>query len=177
MLAVEELSNLENNLMPVLKTRFQEIVTYLNRTGKLEDWMQLMQLDYLVETAPAYSTYKNGKIVVIGESKINECVMQGIAKKLGIDSKRLEFCLGYDEAKTADYKKLQYQPQYSLVLFGAMPHSCVGKGNFSSVIARMEQSVGFPPVIRIGGDLKITRSSFRMALEEAIKNSYISIKG
>ena len=161
--------------MPVLKNRFQEIITRLNRMNKLDDWLHLMQLDYLVDAETTRSSYKNGKIVVIGDSKISECVMLGIVKKLGIDGKRLEFCLGYDEAKTADYNKLQYQPQYSLVLFGALPHSSVGKGNFSSVISRMEQSAGFPPVIRIGGDLKITRSSFRIALEEAISRKYISV--
>ena len=52
-----------------------------------------------------------------------------------------------------------------------MPHKTSGTGDFSSAITRMEQDEGFPPVIRLGSnDLKISKSSFKAALEEAINS-------
>lgn len=175
-LGIAELADLETSLSAIFSERLTEIITRLNRTDKLNTWLELMGLTNLLEPEFSYHAYKTAKIIVIGESPIREKDLIGIAKSLSIDTKRFEFCLDYNEAKSFNFEKLRYNPNYSLALVGAMPHKTSGTGDFNSAIARMEQEEGFPPLIRIGlTDLKITKTSFKTALEQAIDNGYITI--
>ena len=55
-----------------------------------------------------------------------------------------------------------------------MPHSTAGKGDSSSAIANMENASGYPKVIRLGSnELKITKTNFKMALQEQQAIGYI----
>lgn len=173
MLGVVELTELEQKLQDTLAERLLEILTRLNRTEKLNTWLELMGLTDLLRPDTSYQPYKNAKIVVIGESQIKLNVLKAIIKKLGIDFKRFEFCLDYDKAKSFNFNKLHYDSHYSLVLVGAMPHKTFASGNFSSAIARMEQEEGFPPVVRFK-DLKITKNNFEEALKESLNAGYIT---
>ena len=93
-----------------------------------------------------------------------------VAKKLGIDKKRFEFYLDYEDAKTFNFRKMQWQPSYSLIMVGPMPHSGAGKGYGSSIISTLENEDGYPPVVRLGSNsLKITKSDFKAKLEEMIE--------
>lgn len=175
-LDVAALTDLETSLSDIFSERLTEIISRLNRTDKLNTWLELMGLTNLLEPEISYHAYKTAKIVVIGESHLKEKILTGIAKTLGIDTNRFEFCLDYTEAKSFNFEKLRYNPNYSLLLVGAMPHKTSGTGDFSSAITRMEQDEGFPPVIRMGSnDLKISKSSFKAALEEAINAGYITV--
>ena len=76
---------------------------------------------------------------------------------------------------TSDFRKMQYAPQYRLVLFGPVPHSGHGKGDSGSIIAELEKSPAYPRVERMisGNELKITKSNFREMLERLIREDYI----
>lgn len=150
-------------------------VTYANRSGDLEELLAKWELVDLIPQTSAYKTKKDGKIVVVGATEVKENVLNGIIKSLGLDKNRFEFCLDYDKAKTFQYKKLRYNPDYRAVIFGPVPHSSFGKNNSGSVIAEMQNREGYPLVeVLVGnGALKITKSNFREKLEELIERKYI----
>lgn len=173
MLGVVELTELEQKLQDTLAERLLEILTHLNRTEKLNTWLELMGLTNLLQPDTSYRPYKNAKIVIIGEAQIKENIISAIIKKSGININRFEFCLDYNDAKSFNFNKLRYNSQYSLVLVGAMPHKTSGTGDFSSAIARMEQEEGFPPVVRFK-DLKITKTTLKEALQESLNAGYIT---
>lgn len=173
MLGVAELNELEKSLQDTLAERLLEIITRLNRTDKLNTWLELMGLTDLLQPDTSYRPYKNAKIVVIGEAQVKENIIMQTIKKSGININRFEFCLDYNDAKSFNFNKLRYNSQYSLVLVGAMPHKTSGTGDFSSAIARMEQEEGFPPVVRFK-DLKITKTTLKEALQESLNAGYIT---
>ena len=82
--------------------------------------------------------------------------------------------MDYKQIVSYPFSKLQYNPDYRLVIVGAMPHSTAGKGDSSSAIADMEKGNGYPKVIRLGSnELKISKSNFKKALQEQQSINYI----
>jgi len=69
-----------------------------------------------------------------------------------------------------DIDSLKYNFNYSLILIGPVPHSLKGKDSYSSIITRMENEIGFPPVFRLNStnELKITKTSIKDAIQQAI---------
>ena len=63
-----------------------------------------------VEKEP-FEFYKNGKIVVVGGTEVKEEVLSSIAKNMGIDKNRFEFCLDYKSAQKFEFNKLYYANQ------------------------------------------------------------------
>ncbi len=161
-------------LEEVIDSITQKIIL-ANRIGTLENLLQQWGFDSLLRNDSVYETNKDGKIVVIGQAEVKINVLEGIIKSLHLDKSRFEFCLDYNDSKTFNYKKLQYSPNYRVVMFGPVPHSSVGKRDSSSVIAEMKNREGYPKVITLndGNELKITKTNFRMALENLIKENYI----
>ena len=174
MLNTSELLELEEAMTLELRDGLTGILSRLNRFGQLENLLDLLGMRHLLQKESGYEVYKSGKIIVIGQSEVKQDVLLAVAKKQGIDKSRIELYLDYEDAKTFNFKKMQWQPSYSLVIVGPMPHSALGKGDYSSVIAAMEQEDGYPPVIRLGnGTLKITKSGFRDKLKELIGNGML----
>lgn len=172
MLTINELMDLEDNLRVALEDNLTGILANLNRQEKLGELFSLLGLSSLLNVAAeSNGTFlKNGRIVVIGASEVPERHLMGVAKSLGIDKDRFEFYLDYEDGKKFEYSKLYYQSNYSLVMVGPMPHSSTGKGDYSSAIAAMEATEGYPPVMRIeiSGLRAISKSAFRMKLQEAL---------
>ena len=175
MLSIEQLEDLDERLKYELDEHLTQILTRLNREGRLDELLEILGLSDLLKSEPMYTCFDNGKIVVLGESNVAEAVLLSIAKALGLDKKRFEFHLGYDEAKMFDGRKMQWNPAYSLVLVGPMPHSGTSKDDASSVITALENTEGYPPVIRLGSNsLKISKSDFRAKLTEAMQKKLIA---
>ena len=174
-LAIEELSALEDEIMSVLPDRITAILSKLNRSGRLEELLELLGMEDLLKQEQDFYSYKEGKIVVVGGTDVKEEVLLSIAKNLGIDKSRFEFCLDYKQIQKFDFRRMQYAPQYRLVLFGPTPHSGHGKGDSGSIIAELEKSSAYPRVERLisGSELKITKSNFRKMLERLIEEDYI----
>ena len=177
MLMINELMELEDRLHDELDENLTGILANLNRQGRLGDLLSLLGLQHLldVESEPDGTFLKNGRIVVIGASEVPEKHLQGVAKSMGLDKDRFEFYLDYEDGKKFEYSKLYYQSNYSLVMVGPMPHSSSGKCNYSSAIAAMEATEGYPPVMRIeiSGLRAISKSAFRMKLQEALDTGII----
>lgn len=146
-----------------------------NRAGTLKDYLKSIQLyDEIYGYEEELTSYPYGKILVIGDSKVKKNQLVGILKKLGLEEDRFEFILGYDEAGKYDFRKLKYS-EYRVILAGPMPHSTIGKGEYGSIIEKMKRDRGYPRVeeIFVNSKLKITKTSFRKALEELLEEGYI----
>jgi len=175
LLSIEQLEDLDDRLKYELDEHLMQILTRLNRENRLLDLLEILGLTDLLKPEPMYSCFDNGKIVVLGESNVPEAVLLSIAKNMGIEKKRFEFHLGYNEAKMFDGRKMRWNPAYSLVLVGPMPHSGTSKGDASSIITALETSDGYPPVIRLGtNSLKISKSDFKAKLTEALQKKLIA---
>lgn len=174
-LVIEELSALEDEIMSALPNSITAILSKLNRSGRLEELLELLGMEDLLEQEQDFYSYKEGKIVVVGGTDVKEEVLLSIAKTLGLDKSRFEFCLDYKQIQKFDFRKMQYAPQYRLILFGPAPHSGHGKGDSGSIVAELEKSPAYPRVERLisGNELKITKSNFRDMLERMIKEDYI----
>lgn len=174
LLGIEELSELEELLRAEINSNLIEIITRLNRTDRLEELLELLGLDYLLKSDNGYRVFKSGKIIIIGYTDVKAEVLMSVAKALGIAKDRFEFYLEYEDAKKFNFRNIQWQPSYSAVLVGPMPHSGASKGDYSSVISAIESEEGYPPVIRMGSNaLKITKSDFKCKLQEMISAGII----
>lgn len=145
----------------------ESLTTLLTKIG----WADLLMEDDL-----GFYSYPSGKIVVLGGSECSEKRLLGVAKELGFAKKRFEFCLDYEDTVRYNYRKLQYQPQYSVVLAGPTPHKTSGTGEYSSMITALENEPGYPKVIRLTANqaLKITKSNFKAALQELLDTGYLA---
>ena len=92
-LAIEELSALEDEIMSVLPDRITAILSKLNRSGRLEELLELLGMEDLLKQEQDFYSYKEGKIVVVGGTDVKEEVLLSIAKNLGIDKADLSFVL------------------------------------------------------------------------------------
>lgn len=74
--------------------------------------------------------------------------------------------------------KYQYNDDYSLIIVGPIPHSMRGMGEYSSIIAKMEQEDGYPPVIRAnnGNGLKLTVSMVKHIINDNVDNGCIAVE-
>lgn len=161
-----------NELDPIIAQATQKIM-FANRVGTLDALLQTWGL--LTEYEEEYPRYKSGMIVVLGSSAIKKEELIGICKSYGIDKTRLEFCLDYDAMVKYDFSKLCNTAKYSAVIIGPIPHSTCGKERFSSAITALERDRDFPAVKRLvsGQKLKITKSNFKAAIEELLKEDII----
>lgn len=174
-LDISELFELEEALKKALDENLTGILTRLNRSGQLEELLDLMGLSELIHEDAGYKPYKNGKIIVIGESSVKEEALAAVAKKLNLDKSRFIFCLSYEDAKKFNFKKAQWTPTYSAIMVGPMPHSGVSKGSYSSIITAIESGDGYPPVVRMGSNkLNISKSDFLSKLQEMIDRKIIA---
>lgn len=108
----------------------------------------------------------HSKILVIGGQELGVNIMQGIAKMYGFDKKDFEF-VDYDKAK--DFTdRIRKDGKYRAVIFGACPHKTTGLAGYSSTFEKMKNESGMPYAADArskSGKLKVTKESFRSALE------------
>ena len=155
----------------LLGGKLEEVMTFMNRSGKLESFMQLIGLESLLNAEIIYNPRAKGKIVVIGDSKISNEVIWSIGKRYNLPKNRFEIHPEYDDAKRFNYRKMRNSNGYAAVVFGATPHSTACKGTYSSVVSAMENEEGYPPAFRMD---KITKSSFGGLIESLIEQGTIA---
>lgn len=174
MVDVVELFEAKDGILQYINENIIGVLTTLNRTERLDDLFQLlgMQNPFLKERV--FQTNKRGKIVVLGQSSVSQSDLLVSAGKMGFDKSRFEFHLGYEEMKSFNVRKYQYQFSYAAVLAGPMPHSGVGKGDYSSVLTAMENGEGYPIVVRMGeNELKISKSGFQRILQTLLDDRVV----
>lgn len=176
-LSCAELDDLEASILEQIPLRLTAALTKANRIGELEELIRLLGMEDLLNPASGYETYRKGKILVIGDSAVSNDKLAAIATSLKFDKSRFEFELDYEQIVRYNFSDLQYNANYRVVMFGPVPHSCVGKAESSSIITEMERADGYPRIIRLCGNqgLKITKTSFRSALEDLINQGYLAV--
>lgn len=176
MLDTNEILKLEEIMREEVEENLLYWLTRLNRAGDLEQWLDMIGMASLVKTEPLFKPHKSGKIIVIGESRVKQKDLLVAAKKQGYEKNRFEFYTSYEELKSEDFRFLQFNPDYCLILVGPTPHK--GKtmeGGYSSVISALDQPEMYPPLLRLGNDtLKITKASFVDGLNTARQKGWVS---
>lgn len=105
------------------------------------------------------------RIIVVGESRAAEAHLLGICKAMGLEKDQVDFRLSYKAFDSLDIGSLQYNDSVAGILIGPVPHKVPGQDDPVQALMRGE---GYPPTIRVetsSGELKITKSSFKEALE------------
>ncbi len=167
------------DIMVEASNRLNREIREAFKRGNLEGYLDSIGMRDLfpVPEEPIFQTDPEGKILVIGEARIKEQQIYGCFKEFGITKDRVVLKTRYYEAKTFSFKDLQYNPNYRLILFGPVPHSVEGKGDSSSIIAQMENSDGYPKVVRLsdGHGLKLTKTSLKRAIAREIDSGYLVV--
>ena len=175
MLDVNGLAMLEDSLKEIFDSDLTAILSKLNRGGQLESFLEIIGYPELSpEYGNSYRPKSTGKILIVGGCSVDNTTIYKTAKALGISKNRLELCLDYKLASKYNYSKLQYNPDYPVILFGPIPHSGHEKDDYGSIIAAIENKEGYPKVVRLGSnELKITKSNLKEALNNLIKDGII----
>lgn len=158
--------------------RFHTQIKRAYKKGNLEGYLSSIGMHELFpseEELTFYDTNPQGKILIIGDAKIKDNEIYGCLKEYGITKDRIELHLGYREVKNYSFNKIQYNPNYRLILFGPIPHSGKGKHDKSSIINQIESTDGYPRVIRLsdGHGLKLTKTSLKNAVSQEIESGYL----
>lgn len=117
-----------------------------------------------------HNLLKNGrkKIMVLGTTNLSAEVMRGIViKEYGFDEGDFEYETDYQKVVHASGRIIN-STKYRAIIFGCCPHSVTGKGKWSGLIERCKQEKEIYTVDarNISGNLKVTKASFRNALNE-----------
>ncbi len=175
-LDIDALFELEEQITERLVQNVEQILIKLNQEEKLETFLDLIGMrDLLGDDSITWPN--DGKIIIVGASEVSKDVLLGIAKQYGISKDRFEFHLEYEDAKTYNFEKARWSWNYCCIMVGPMPHSGVSKGEFSSIITRLEREDGFPPIVELSdqnGKLKITKTSFKEAIKHAVGEGLIA---
>ena len=150
------------------------------KNGSLENYLSNIGMGDIYpveEETPLYDTDPNGKILIIGDGMIKEHVIYGCLKDFNIPKERIETYLDYESAKNFSFNRIQYNPNYRLILFGAVPHSGKGKHDKSSIISQIESDDGYPKVVRLTDShgLKMTKTSLKDAIHKEIISGYLAV--
>lgn len=103
-------------------------------------------------------------ILVLGALKGRKSDYQMTAKKLNIPENNIEFVDDYSKMHSYNAEQLRYSDRYSDIIIGPTPHSIKNKGDFSSIIAMIENNPKeYPKLLKAiaNNSLKITTSNFK----------------
>ncbi len=114
---------------------------------------------------------RNGKILVLGASALDQNTMNGIAKLYGFHKKDFEYETDY--TKVVNFSgRINNSARYVAIIFGACPHKVAGLGDWSSIIEKCRQCEDMPCAYDArshSGELKVTKESFKTALWNVCK--------
>ena len=140
-------------------------VTEANAENKIKEI--LIKYGLVDEIEYPYYDINNGKILVVGDSRVSKNDLIGIAKQYGIKESRIDFQLDYTRLHNYNFGNLRNSFTYSDVLVGPLPHKVEGIEGFSSFLAMVESNPEeFPMITRLesSNELKITKESFKNGL-------------
>lgn len=132
----------------------------------------------LEELTPEIDNFQpSGDIYILGNLRIKDNIVYQIFKSSSVDVSRVKIVKGYDEFKRYNFNRFQYDTSIRLIFVGPMPHSTRDRGEYSSVISKMEMEEGFPKIVRLGteGSLKVTKTNLKEAIAKEIELKYLDI--
>ncbi len=69
-LTIEELSELEDKIIEELPYKITAVLSKLNRSDRLEEFLEMIDMTELLEKKQDFYSYKEVKIVVFGGTKV-----------------------------------------------------------------------------------------------------------
>ena len=108
------------------------------------------------------------KILVIGQVEVSKDKLLGISKNYGYEKNDFVFWDDYSKIKSYAERMNSGSLSFMGIIAGPMPHKVSGLGEHSSLIEKMKQP-GYPHMEEArseSGELKLTKHSFRKALEK-----------
>ena len=168
-LSAYELYDLQHVMMERMSDCLLPAITAANRTGDLANLLSLLGMGDLI--ADESVSFQPTRVVVLGDSMVNESKLRSIVRKNGYDPEQFDFVLGYNELKHFNFGKLRDSYTYRAVMVGPMPHSTPGKYDSSSAVTEMKAHPElYPPVIELRDStgLKITNNSFAQGLTKLV---------
>ncbi|MGI6614078.1 MAG: hypothetical protein ACOX3M_06910 [Saccharofermentanales bacterium] len=164
-------------ILPEAGFRFQRKIQLVYENGDLEAFLIEMGMEDLLPHKDDWqrSTDPLGKILIVGDSAIQEKDIYGCAKACGIEKARIVLLLDYEKIARYDFSQHQYKTDVRLILFGPTPHSGVSRGSYESIISNIENSDGYPKTVRLTNahGLKISKTSLKEALLTEIESAYL----
>lgn len=108
------------------------------------------------------------KILVIGQTEVSTEKLLGISKDYGYEKSDFVFWDDYSKIKSYAERMEGGSLSFIGIIAGPMPHKVSALGEHSSLLEKMKQA-GYPHMEEArseSGELKITKHSFRKALEK-----------
>lgn len=184
---MEEMEKYIDELLNIIETeehknRFQ--INELQRKNEEYKRAMVQMRDYVSEnlqinsnaSSPSeFNLIRNHKKILVVGGELGTNIMLGIAKSYGLAKSDLEF-IEYDKAKTYT-DRIRRDGKYSAVIFGSCPHKTVANAGYSSVIEKLKQLDSMPFVVDArtqSGKLKMTKDSFKRALQEICDNMQVA---
>lgn len=157
------------DLVQILDKIYQKLTKEVSSAYYNGNIDELLSKYGIEEVGHFHYNYNNSKIIVIGESRVNKSDLKYIAKKNGIDPKRIEFELEYEKLTNYNFEKFKYNMSYSDVLIGPIPHKVKGLDASASFLSMVrEHPEDYPKIIELrdANELKISKQSFLNGLLE-----------
>lgn len=189
---LEELEHLNRELMQIVETRTMQSDEEIRKLKeKVKEYQEVIvqirlfnEAEQINEESEEKSDNnlghdllgKNKQILVLGDTQIGIDKMQGIAKKdYGFGKHDFDFITDYDKVVHAA-KRIQNSDRYAAIIFGCCPHK-VKNTNWSSIIEQFKNCM--KDIVTVdartqSGQLKITKESYRKALDVICNNLYLS---
>jgi hypothetical protein len=175
-LSLEELDLLESNIIDILNDEgLLPTLIRLNRNERLNEFLEMLgHPELLSGQGNCFSAPADGKIIILGESMVDDADIYSAFKEFGIGKHRVELHTRYNLG-SFNIQTLKFSMNYALILLGPVPHSLEGKGNHSSIISTIEREAGYTRSIRLtaNNELKITKTSIKNAISTALEKGWI----
>ncbi len=115
---------------------------------------------------------KKGRILVLGAASLDEKTMSGIAKQYGFEKKDFVYEIDYEKVKSMA-GRVSYGERFAAIILGACPHKVSMLGDYSSFVEKCKNDENLPDTYETrtnSGELKLTKESFRKALEAMMRD-------
>lgn len=160
----------------IIAEAMSRITTEMLREQTDEQFCMLLEsfglIDLVSNHLPYFpDTQKNGKIILFGDTQIKVKDIHGCLKQLKIDKNRFEY-VPYTDIRNYNFRNLEYNSNYSLILLGAMPHSARGMGDTNNALEWLNNNKNVAKTIRLE-NLKVTKTGLKKTLKEQIQIGYI----
>lgn len=163
------------NLINQLQTRITNL-EFENKNLRNQLKKYTLENDVIVENqiVTEIKSYKRSRqLLIITDKTLSKEIIIGICKNYGFDKKNITI---HDEYGRLPFniESIRYNSPYDGIIFGPVPHSAPGKGNYSSLIEMVKSEEGYPHVEEsktMSGELKMTKESLKNALSRL--NAYL----
>ena len=107
-------------------------------------------------------------VIIDGKYHLKDEEIYGLFKLKEIDKQQIIILRDYKKFTNYDFEKFKNKEKYAAIIVGSMPHSVKGKGDFDSIISRIEHEQEEWPILKktcASNELKLTKSNLSTILE------------